>query len=247
MNCEQMRAMLDAYIDGELSEEEARALRAHADTCEDCKRELAAAELLRDALGHMDDDLTVPLEAQAAWRRAVRREAGKGRRRGALRWAYAAAAVLVLAIGCTTVLKGDVLGRRNALPEAPNQIVASSGDERRLIAADGDAGAQMARSTGAQQDYTAWKKYAVADFDRACDTIEALSTEYSGEASSDRAEGGEVLGAREAMYCVELPCEYMQDFLNAASMLGEELDSEVRDHADGTAIVYIQIFEQNAE
>ena len=46
MNCEQMRAMLDAYIDGELSAEEMRALRDHAAACEDCKRELEAAELL---------------------------------------------------------------------------------------------------------------------------------------------------------------------------------------------------------
>ena len=115
MNCEQMRAMLDAYIDGELSAEEMRALRDHAAACENCRSELEAAELVRDALAHMDDDVSVPLEAQAAWRNAVRAEAGKRSRRRVLRVVYGLAAALVVAIGCTAVLRSDALNPQNAL------------------------------------------------------------------------------------------------------------------------------------
>ena len=46
------------------------------------------------------------------------------------------------------------------------------------------------------------------------------------------------------MYRVELPVAYMEDFLSAAGVLGTELDSELRDEAGETAIIYIQLTEQ---
>ena len=239
MNCEQMRAMLDAYIDGELSEEEMRALRDHAAACEDCKRELEAAELLRDALAHMDDDVSVPLEAQAAWRKAVRAEAGKRSRRRVLRVAYGLAAALVVAIGCTAVLRSDALKPQNALtPNAGAQARAVEFTEM-MVATDGEADAVQATYSLSAEDYAAWKKYGVADFDRACQTLEELTAEYSGTATTDRGEAD-----REAMYRIELPAAYMEDFLNAASLLGTELDSELREESGETAVIYIKLTEQ---
>ena len=239
MNCEQMRAMLDAYIDGELSEEEMRALRDHAAACEDCKRELEAAELLRDALAHMDDDVSVPLEAQAAWRKAVRAEAGKRSKKRALRVVYGLAAALVVAIGCTAVLRSDALKPQNALtPNAGAQARAVEFTEM-MVATDGEADAVQATYSLSAEDYAAWKKYGVADFDRACQTLEELTAEYSGTATTDRGEAD-----REAMYRIELPAAYMEDFLNAASLLGTELDSELREESGETAVIYIQLTEQ---
>ena len=239
MNCEQMRAMLDAYIDGELSEEEVRALRDHAAACEDCKRELEAAELLRDALAHMDDDVSVPLEAQAAWRKAVRAEAGKRSKKRALRVVYGLAAALVVAIGCTAVLRSDALKPQNALtPNAGAQARAVEFTEM-MVATDGEADAVQATYSLSAEDYAAWKKYGVADFDRACQTLEELTAEYSGTATTDRGEAD-----REAMYRIELPAAYMEDFLNAASLLGTELDSELREEGGETAVIYIQLTEQ---
>ena len=239
MNCEQMRAMLDAYIDGELSEEEMRALRDHAAACEDCKRELEAAELLRDALAHMDDDVSVPLEAQAAWRKAVRAEAGKRSKKRALRVVYGLAAALVVAIGCTAVLRSDALKPQNALtPNAGAQARAVEFTEM-MVATDGESDAVQATYSLSAEDYAAWKKYGVADFDRACQTLEELTAEYSGTATTDRGEAD-----REAMYRIELPAAYMEDFLNAASLLGTELDSELREESGETAVIYIQLTEQ---
>ena len=239
MNCKQMRAMLDAYIDGELSEEEVRALRDHAAACEDCKRELEAAELLRDALAHMDDDVSVPLEAQAAWRKAVRAEAGKRSKKRALRVVYGLAAALVVAIGCTAVLRSDALKPQNALtPNAGAQARAVEFTEM-MVATDGEADAVQATYSLSAEDYAAWKKYGVADFDRACQTLEELTAEYSGTATTDRGEAD-----REAMYRIELPAAYMEDFLNAASMLGTELDSELREESGETDVIYIQLTEQ---
>ena len=239
MNCEQMRAMLDAYIDGELSAEEMRALRDHAAACEDCKRELEAAELLRDALAHMDDDVSVPLEAQAAWRKAVRAEAGKRSKKRALRVVYGLAAALVVAIGCTAVLRSDALKPQNALtPNAGAQARAVEFTEM-MVATDGEADAVQATYSLSAEDYAAWKKYGVADFDRACQTLEELTAEYSGTATTDRGEAD-----REAMYRIELPAAYMEDFLNASSLLGTELDSELREEGGETAVIYIQLTEQ---
>lgn len=238
MNCEQMRAMLDAYIDGELSAEEMRALRDHAAACEDCRNELEAAELVRDALAHMDDDVTVPLEAQAAWRNAVRAEAGKRSRKRMLRVVYGLAAALVVAIGCTAVLRSDALNPQSAL--TPDAGVQARGVElSAMIATDGESNAVETAKSIVGEGYSAWKKYAVADFDRACQTLEALTAEYSGTATTDRVDA-----EREAMYRIELPNAYAQDFLSAAGVLGTELDSELRDEADETAIIYIQLTEQ---
>ena len=240
MNCEQMRAMLDAYIDGELSAEEMRALRDHAAACEDCRSELEAAELLRDALAHLDDDVTVPLEAQAAWRKAVRTEAGKRNRKRTLRVVYGLAAALVVAIGCTAVLRSDALKPQNIVtPKAGAQ--ARGMEFSAMIASDGESNA-VAANTVSVENYSAWKKYAVADFDRACQTLEELTAEYSGTAVTDRVDA-----EREAMYRVELPVAYMEDFLNAVGVLGTELDSEVRDEAGETAVICIQLSEQKAE
>ena len=245
MNCEKMRAMLDAYIDGELSAEEMRALRDHAAACEDCKKELEAAELVRDALAHMDEGVTVPLEAQAAWRKAVRAEANKRGRKRALRVVYGLAAALAVAIGCTAALRSDALNPQNAATMdagvQPRGVELSA-----MIASDGESDAVQAARNLSSEDYSAWKKYGVADFDRACQTLEELTAEYSGTAVSDNADG-EVLSAREAMYRIELPATYMEDFLNAASLLGTELDSELQDETGETAILYIQMVEQRTE
>ena len=239
MNCEQMRAMLDAYIDGELSAEEMRALRDHAAACEDCKRELEAAELLRDALAHMDDDVSVPLEAQAAWRKAIRAEAGKRSKKRALRVVYGLAAALVVAIGCTAVLRSDALNPQNAVtPNAGAQARAVEFTEM-MVATDGESDAVQATYSLSAEDYAAWKKYGVVDFDRACQTLEELTAEYSGTATTDRGEAD-----REAMYRIELPSASMEDFLNAARLLGTELDSELREESGETAVIYIQLTEQ---
>ena len=245
MDCEQMRAKLDAYIDGELSAEEVRVLRDHAAACEDCKRELRAAELLRDALAHMDDELAVPLEAQAAWRKAVRAEAGRKAKRRFMRMACGLAAALVVVIGCTTLLRDDSKlnpGGLSPEPAAQQRMMENSA----LVASDGESYAVEASQSVNADDYSAWKKYGVEDFDKACQTLEALTAEYSGTAVSDKSHE-ETLGARETTYRIELPAAYMEDFLSAAKLLGTELDSEMRDEAGETAVLYIQLYEQNVE
>lgn len=225
MDCEMLRSRLDAYMDGELPEEEIRALEDHARECEDCRRELAAAKLMRDVLHDMDEGIAVPLEAQAAWRGAVRAEA---RRRGMRRWtrvACAAAAALVLVVGGSWALK------RAPEPAQGQPELAVQVAEDGVIARDGDMGTAAPAS---QEACAAWKKIAAEDKAAAVQTLEDLSAEYSG---SCRTEGDDLLR-------IELPCAYLEDFLNAASRLGTELDSKMGDTTVETAVVYIQLLQQ---
>lgn len=226
MDCEGLRSRLDAYIDGELAEDEARALVEHARGCEACRRELECAELVRDALGEMDRDVKVPLEAQAAWRGAIRAEAQRTRRRRWMRAAYAAAAALVIVIGAGTAMQHTPEAARPLPALTPESVDAG------VIARDGDLGTAEPH-VEQEEAYAAWKKIAVADVQAAADTLRDLAAEYSGSCEE---EGGAVR--------IELPGAYLEDFLTAASRIGTELDSETGAGSSETAIVYIQIQEQ---
>ena len=247
MNCEKFMALLDAYVDNALSTEEKEQFLMHAETCEICKTELQNAEMLRNLLAEMNDDVAVPLEAQAAWRRAVREEAQKRKTKSLkriwMRASYAAAAVLVVLLGTTLVFRNDT----DTTPKQPLELATVENDganEKSGTAekaeADGVANFAMAKiateteSAGTDGSYTARKKISVMDYVLACETIEALTGEYSGTSSVEKLEG-------EAIYRVEIPYAYMTDFLNSVARIGVELDSEIVDEASETAIVCIQI------
>lgn len=72
MNCSEFEKCLDLFIDGDLDEAKRLEFEAHAVACGECQERLKTAEQLREILSHMDDEISVPLPAQAAWRSAVR-------------------------------------------------------------------------------------------------------------------------------------------------------------------------------
>lgn len=227
MNCEEARMLIDAYIDGELSQEEKRALMDHAQACEMCAQELEAAELLRDTLAHMDDDVQVPLEAQAAWRSAVRAEAKKKNTKKWMRIAYAAAAALVLLIGGRIVLREPpqqqpqvMMTRMVDAPAVANELIARDGMEQ-----------AAAYTAGAGDDYSVWKKIVSENPEQDRKAIEMLALEYN----ASFAEQGE------GICRIELPQEYLDDFLNASSRIGKELSIEMM--CDDTLNDYVIIFQ----
>ncbi len=239
MGCEEAHSMLDAFVDGELSAQQERALMEHAAGCEACGREIEAAILLRDAMKDMDAEVSVPLEAQTAWRRAVRAETGKTRGRRWMRYACGAAAALVLVVGCTFALRGDVFKQEHTLVLTDTQPLARSMPaaqaDGELIAADGVQETSASGAAAAEaDDYTIWKKYEAADVDAACAAVEALAVEYSGSFSMEKDDG--LANCR-----VELPCDYAEDFLSAVERIGRELDSRSVEPAGDTAVISILI------
>ena len=229
MGCEEFKQLLDAYVDGELSPAEMDALRAHAKACEACREELMAAQLLKETLAHMDDDLTVPLQAQAAWRSAVRAEAGKGKRQQTRKWmracsALAAALVVALGVGLTANKTPEPQMKLKAAPAemAQSAVVASDGVPDQAVQAD------------SLEDCTRRLKLAVADLEEASAQLEMLAQEYSGS-----------FIAQNVQACiVEIPADYLADFLKAACSLGSELSSEAVAQEGAASRIQIQLVQQ---
>lgn len=229
MGCNETRMLLDAYVDGELSAQQEAELLAHVHACEACREEFEAAMLLKDCLKDMDEEIAVPLEAQAAWRKAVHAEAKKKMVRRWSRLATAAAATLVVVLGV-----GFMADREAPVSQPVPEAAVYSPKHDELIAADGNVQAVNAAATAPAEIYTVRKRFATGDVQAAGKSIEMLAAEYSGTIA--------VEGDAQGLRCrVELPMDYMEDFLNAASSIGAELDSETVDAAGETAVILVLI------
>ena len=229
MSCEDFKALLDAYIDDECSEAELAALSEHAKACEACSEEFRAAQLLKETLAHMDDEIVVPLQAQAAWRSAVRAEAQKNKKAAMRKWLRAGSAVaaaLVLALGLS-LTAGNAPDDRAPLQTAMLQERARGA----VVASDG---ASVAAYSGEAGAYTLRWKLGVSSVQDALQKIQMLAEEYSGGAAAQD----------ESACIVELPSDYLQDFLKAAGSIGEELSSETIGEAGERAIILIQLVQE---
>ena len=76
MNCETFKSNIDAYIDGALGRDERLMMEKHAEGCASCRELMKEALMLMDMCAELSE-VSVPLQAQAAWRKAVRDEAKK--------------------------------------------------------------------------------------------------------------------------------------------------------------------------
>ena len=228
MGCDEVMRLLDAYIDGELPDAQMRMLEEHAKACEACREELAAATLLKDTLEHMEDGIAVPLQAQAAWRSAVRAEMAKKKKKTWMRYASAAAAVFVLALGINFAFDNQNDQNVAAIP----MMLASGMDnaEYALVASDGleEAAVQM------DAQYTIRRKISAESADGALEKLELLAREYSG---SFAREG-------ENACRIEIPMDYLQDFTKASERIGENVYSEAVGEGGETAVILIQITEK---
>ena len=95
MDCPTCEAMVDAYLDGELSAIDSSAFELALEACPDCRRRLEAARTMSGMLRELPAD-PAPDLLRARIERELRAIAGRPRER--TRWA-AVAASLVLAIG----------------------------------------------------------------------------------------------------------------------------------------------------
>lgn len=222
MNCEKLRTVLDQYIDGETDDVLHRAMEEHVQSCEMCARELRAAQMVRDSLLSMDKEIAVPLEAQAAWRDSIRKEARKRNIQRKLRVVYGVAAALIIALGSSLIMSEHHTGGI--------ELQSTAG----LIARDGEiAAADYAAE--ALNDYDVWKKIEVDNPKDAIGFIEDLTAEYSGTCK-----------VQDAQVCrIELPADFLEEFLSAVAHMGRELDSEMLSLNKDTAVIYFQVCEKS--
>lgn len=122
MDCTEFLNLLDAFLDEELSREDAERMLSHAAECEEC----AALLSLRRDLRSLEDDVDVPEEFSASWRAAVEAEA-KQEKRAPLRsfrqsWLAAAAALVMIAGGALAMSRGRLPAVRRSA-SAPKPLV----------------------------------------------------------------------------------------------------------------------------
>lgn len=249
MDCETFREKLDAWIDGEISPEDMRALEEHARTCGECRAEMSRAEALKKMCEEMDREICVPLPAQAAWRQAVRAEARR-KTAAAPRWirglTAAAAALVVLVAGTWNMRLNETV---STVP-GPTISVASfgmeeggqhMGDDRhaRGVMPGGLQAAGSLQSDGAS-DQTAdqasepagggtmvlrFAERSIRSDDYDSDTLwlNDLVSEYDAyfEEHTETAASDDGLVGRTATAVVRVPTERLDDFLTELDQLGE--------------------------
>ena len=129
VNCRFFEDHINAYLDSELDPETRSKMISHADACPDCGERLETMTRLLTMCAELDEGLTVPLEVQSAWRRAVREEAAQHQSqprakkgRGIRRTLGTVAAAAVLLVGGTFLYQAINLEQAAiSVPVAPTQ------------------------------------------------------------------------------------------------------------------------------
>ena len=162
MNCKEFSSLLDAYVDGSLSEAEANDMRAHAAACPDCAARLT---LLNDAR-RMDEEIEVPETFSSSWRKRIREEETmeeKKVRKFPWKTWIAAAAVLVFVLGGTAITRDNMPARTaltGAASAAGNTSSAKSGNS--VARRNSDAGDYYSMAYETPMMATAYEDYDMA-------------------------------------------------------------------------------------
>ena len=140
MDCKEFSNLLDAFMDGTLSDAEAERMRDHAAECEGC----AARLTLRQDCRRLEEEIEVPEGFSSSWRQMIREEKTmEEKTRKKVNWkAWAAtAAALVFVIGGTLISRDSMTPR--TLYSAQNGAVESGalGSSMRSAKYTADTGA----------------------------------------------------------------------------------------------------------
>lgn len=161
--CEEFAALLDPYIDGELSPEETARVREHLRTCDGCRAYVQAALAMRDAFPEAEDT-PVPDGFAAGVMAAIRADAAPRKRRRP-RWAKT---LLPLAACCAVVVLAV-----SGLPRPSDTAVADNLESQAEIAAPAEAAAPDADSS---EEDTAATAYAAQSGEDTADVPDSTVT-----------------------------------------------------------------------
>ena len=161
--CEEFAALLDPYIDGELSPAETARVREHLRTCDGCRAYVQAALAMRDAFPE-EEDTPVPDGFAAGVMAAIRADAAPRKRRRP-RWAKT---LLPLAACCAVVVLAV-----SGLPRPSDTAVADNLESQAEIAAPAEAAAPDADSS---EEDTAATAYAAQSGEDTADVPDSTVT-----------------------------------------------------------------------
>lgn len=161
--CEEFAALLDPYIDGELSPAETARVREHLRTCDGCRAYVQAALAMRDAFPEAENT-PVPDGFAAGVMAAIRADAAPRKRRRP-RWAKT---LLPLAACCAVVVLAV-----SGLPRPSDTAVADNLESQAEIAAPAEAAAPDADSS---EEDTAATAYAAQSGEDTADVPDSTVT-----------------------------------------------------------------------
>ena len=142
MNCEQALQAMSARLDGELPEDEARALDAHLRECAPCRALMAELTELDDGLKTLS--VEPPETLAPGVMRAIRAETAKKQKKRTphiTTWLIAGAAALALALGAAGVIELPGFGEKG-------RASVSVGDAFKTEQAAGKYAARLAEERG---------------------------------------------------------------------------------------------------
>lgn len=166
-DCTRYDEMLNALVDGELNEAEARELNAHLATCAECRSYLRLLQTMHAELGQTLPDPPDTLRKGIMYKVGLER---KQRSRAFVRWAVSAAVFCVALLGVVKLTGNDLKSMRSVTADAANSIVgiradaaangadaipendiAANGSITYMVAAPG-AGAPLPQPEGSEPD-----------------------------------------------------------------------------------------------
>lgn len=131
LSCERARGQLALAAIDRLPESERLSLESHLDGCEDCRNELVGLSVLEPGLAaadpnRVDQVLAVPESLRSAVLGSLGTEVARHRRSTRMRFA-AAAAVVLLAVGTAAITTEVVVGSQAHVTSGPSREIALSG------------------------------------------------------------------------------------------------------------------------
>ena len=174
MNCKDFSNLLDAYVDGSVSESEADQMRDHAAACPDCA---AMLTLLEDAR-RMDEAIEVPETFSSSWRQRIREEENMEQEKKTKKYPWktwlAAAAVLVFVLGGTALTRGDMPSRTQLSGAASGSAQAkTTGSSVTRRNTDAGTGNMLFEDMAAPMMMAAYEDYDVAEMEEAAAEVPA--------------------------------------------------------------------------
>lgn len=241
MMCQRFKALLDKYMDDELNNDEKAFMKAHAEKCVSCKNELSMIDSVKSVIGHLDDDIVVPLSAQAAWRNAIRKEIRQKKARKLYKGLTSVAAAVVVLVTTTFAMRasGALPERTAAAPEAEgmpavvrmsdnyDQAEAVSSAKMRtanapaiVIEADGETDDMI---IGVAEDENIIKSCEVvketSDIENDILTLHELTEEYEGYVSEFTRDFANAAGY--AAIVSRIPDDLLDDYISALDDVAE--------------------------
>jgi hypothetical protein len=227
ITCKYFGNHLDAYLDSELDRETRLKMELHADRCPECGEKLEYMTRLLIMCAEMDEGLSVPLEAQAAWRAAIRESKPTAPRKYPVaRWVGGIAAALVLLIGGTFTYRMG--GQSPADFIAPNAPVMKAAPAYYALVQENEATLRLAADGEAEEVRTvihediarpvmlrsAERRLETEDLEAGLQGIADLVDEYEGYFEQS------TVDEDSAQLTVRVPTQDLDAFLSALDAVG---------------------------